>query len=485
LSSLKKQGLTALIWDFFGKLSTQGMGFIVTIILARLLEPSDFGLVAMIMVVVGMAQVFSDVGLGSALIQKKEVLSIHYSSVFYFNLSIAFILALITYLSADSVASFYENKQLVPLIEVISILYILNALSSMQTIKLRKQLLYSVITKGRVIASVLSGVIGVGLAYKGAGVWSLVGQMLSHSIFNNVYLWLFSGWRPRTDFSFRALRQLWAFGFRMFIVSLMNAITTRLDFLIIGKLFPVATLGYFQRAKSLNLLVIQYTSGSLMSVLFPILSEVQTDLVRFRNIVNESLNILAALVFLLVGCLYLSSENIIVFLYSDKWLPSVQYMELLLLSAFSYPLNALYVNILSSRGNSKSFLKMAIIKKLIFVTNLALGFTWGIKGYLIGLIFVSFINIYISIHFSSREIGVSKWLLGKPLLVQMFIWLVSLSLTLIFLEKVELSKFAEFLVSNTVFVVIFIFCNWLFKSGSWLSISKQASPLYIKYFKKS
>lgn len=477
MSELKKQGIAAFIWDFFGKLSSQGVGFIVTIILARLLEPSDFGLIAMVMVVVGIAQIFTDIGLGGALIQRETVNQTHYSSVFYFNLTIATLLFLLTFFSASNIANFYDIEQLVPLIEAVSFLFIFNALGSVQTVKLRKQLNYAFITKAGLIASILSGVIGVTLAFLDFGVWSLLAQVLSQSISNSILLWLFSGWRPTFVFSLLSLKQLWSFGFRMFLSGLLDAFYSRLDYLIIGKLFPAATLGYFQRAKQFNLLLIQYTSGSLMSVLFPVLSQVQNDLPRFQNIILNALHTLSLITFFLLGGLYLLSEELIVFLFSDKWLPSVHYMELLLLSGFSYPLSALLVNVLSSRGNSKAFLRLEIMKKVVHSVNFINAIYFGLESYLYGLVFVSIVGISLNIMFAGNEIKLPAMSFYKPIVVQMVLCVSGVYCTLIVSSLFSLDYLVDFIVKGSLFVITFIGLNFVFKTKSLNVIIEKLSSM--------
>jgi len=188
LNNLKEKAKSAFIWDFFGKIVGNGMGFIVSIFLARLLEPSEFGLIAMIMVLIGMAEIFTDIGLGAALIQRRRVLSIHYNSVFYFNISIATVLTLIIYLSASTIADFYNNVELVLLAEIMSFSFIIGAFSSLQSIKLRRDLNYNLLTKMRLYSAFISGVTGIVLAFNGAGVWSLVVQHLLQGILYNIFI---------------------------------------------------------------------------------------------------------------------------------------------------------------------------------------------------------------------------------------------------------------------------------------------------------
>ncbi|MCQ8131006.1 lipopolysaccharide biosynthesis protein, partial [Methylomonas rivi] len=301
MSNLKQQGIKALIWDFSGKVAAQGVGFIISLFLARLLEPEEFGLVAMIMVIIGMANVFSDVGLGSALIQRRKVLPIHYSSVFYFNIFVGLMLTLATYFSACWIAAFYQNDALIPLTQAMSLSFVVNAFSSVQTTKLRKDLNYAALSKANFLASFAGGALGIWLAFQGAGVWSLVTQMLASGVIFNVLIWSMSRWKPSLLFSVKALIQLWGFGFRMFLAGLLDAVFTKLDFMIIGKLFIPVTLGYFQRAKSLNSLLVQYSSESFISVLFPLLSQVKNDLPRFQNINLKMIEIICFGAFFLSG----------------------------------------------------------------------------------------------------------------------------------------------------------------------------------------
>jgi len=467
-TNLKTKGLKAFIWDFLGKLSTQGMGFVVTIFLARLLEPSDFGLIAMIMVVVGVAQVFTDVGLGGALIQRRKVLPIHYSSVFYFNITIASILTCITYFSADFVAEFYNNQELIPLTQSISFLFVISAFSSVQAIRLRKQLNYATLTKLSFISSLLSGCVGILLALNGFGVWSLVAQVISQGLFYNLLLWKVTHWFPGFSFSFKALKQLWGYGFRMFLASLLEAVFARIDFLIIGKVFSASTLGYFQRAKQFNSLVVHYSSASLMAVMFPLLSKVQNDLPRFKNIILKSLNLLCLVVFVLLGGLYLTAEELIIFLFSDKWLPSVKYMEILILSGFSYPISALLVNVLSSRGNSKAFLKLEILKKTLHLFNFVNAYFYGIESYLYGLIIVSSLGLILNIIYAGRELNFKIYTFIRPILLQMFISTASVTLVFQLISILSLNMFLGFIFKSLMFTALYIGINIIFKTDSYI-----------------
>jgi len=485
MSDLKVQGTKAFIWDFFGKMARNGMGFIVTIFLARLLEPSDFGLIAMVMVIIGIASVFTDVGLGAALIQRRRVHPIHYSSVFYFNITIGFLLTLITYFSASWISEFYNNVQLLPLVQVMAFMFVINAFSSVQSTRLRKDLNYALLTKIGLISSLSSGVLGISLALWGAGVWSLVVQTLTMSIVYNIFIWSAANWKPSLTFSWKALTQLWGFGFRMFLSGMLDTVFTRLDFLIIGKLFPPATLGYFQRAKSLNGMVVQYSSGSLMAVLFPVLSKIQNDLPRFQNIILKSLGIICFVVFLLLGGLYLISEELIVLLFSDKWQPSVDIFKILVLSGFAYPVSALLVNVLSSRGNSKLFLRLEIYKKLITSVNLLVLYFWGIDAFLYGLIILSVLAVSLNILFASREIRLPFYLFAKPIIVQMCLAIITVVLTLLLIQNIEQVDIIMLIIKGSLFSLLYVLFNYMIKTTSYEYFLEQIMPIIRKKFGKN
>lgn len=466
MSNLKQQGIKALIWDFSGKVAAQGVGFIISLFLARLLEPEEFGLVAMIMVIIGMANVFSDVGLGSALIQRRKVLPIHYSSVFYFNIFVGLLLTLATYFSAGWIAAFYQNDALIPLTQAMSLSFVVNAFSNVQTTKLQRDLNYAALSKANFLASFAGGALGIWLAFHGAGVWSLVAQSLASGIVFNVLIWSMSQWSPSLLFSVKALMQLWGFGFRMFFSALIASVYERLDFLIIGKLFVPATLGYFQRAKSLNNLAVQFSSASLMAVLFPVLSKVQNDLIRLQNITIKVLNIIVFVVFYILGNLYLTAQEIITILFSERWLESVGFFKILVLSGFAYPISALLVSIISSRGNSKAFLRLEIYKKTLASINLFSLYAYGINYYLYGLIITSSFSLILNAIFAAREIKVSARLLINPVFLQLLISIIATLCTISITPIKFENEIAKMTFTIFAFSILYLLTSFILKAKS-------------------
>lgn len=473
MKDLKARGIQAFIWDFLGKLGTHASSFIVTIILARLLEPSDFGLIAIVMVLFSIANIFSDIGLGGALIQRRKVLPIHYSSVFYFNIFVGLLLTVLVFFAAPFIASFYKNDTLLSVIQVSSLLFVISAFHTVQTNILKKELKYEILTKVYLIASIFSGIIGITLALMGAGVWSLLAQLIVREIMINIVIWGKTTWLPNIAFSPKALKQLWGYGFNMFLAEMLDTLFEKADYLIIGKLFPAATLGFFHQAKQLNQFVIEYSSGSLMSVLFPVLSKIQNDLVRFQRVFNKSTGIISFVTMLLLGSLYVVADELIMLLLGEKWEPSIFYFKIILLSGFAYPISALMVNVLSSRGKSKAFLRLEIYKKIIQSITLYILFAYGIHAFLYSLIVSSVLGTSLNIWFASREIKLTFYIIVRPILTQMVISVFSVIMVKLMFDQILMPDFIAVLIKGCAFLCIFVFVNWIFKTHSFQNMKEQ------------
>ncbi len=461
MDNLKKKGTLALAWDFGGKFANLGVKFIISIFLTRLLEPEEFGLIAMVNVIVGLSMIFTNMGLTSSLIQRKHLLAIHYNSVFYFNIAVASLLTLLLFFSSNIVANFYSRPELINISKVLSFIFIINASVTVQNTILRKELKNEVLTKSRFVAAIVSGVIGIFLAYYGFGVWSLVYQTLLNGIFYAIIIWVLSNWKPMLQFSMKALRQLWGFGFRIFISGLLNNIYTKLDVLFIGKLFSPELLGFFQRAKSLNQMVVTFSSGSLMTVLFPVLSSVQNDNIRFKNIVDKGFKVINWGVFLMIGLLFLASRDIYIILFTEKWLPSLPFFRILLATVFVYPLSALLVNVLGSKGNSKAFLRLEIIKKVLATFSFIAFFIGGIWGFLYTQAIVSIVSLFINMFYASKEIKVKILFFTNPFIKNLILMLIIVIPIFYFIQLDNV--YLHFITVTILFTSIYILTSYLIK----------------------
>jgi O-antigen/teichoic acid export membrane protein len=478
--SLKVKGKAAFLWESLGKIGNSGTSFIVAMFLSRLLQPEDFGLIAIVLVILGITSIFFDGGFSTALIQRKHILPIHFTSVFYFNLVTALLLTGLLFLSANLISQFYENEKLIPLIKAMSLTFILGALSTVQTVILQKDLNYATLTKITLVSSVVSGLTGILLAFQGFGVWSLIVQNLTMGVVRNVLLWTLSKWKPTLQFSLKAIKSLWRLGFNIFLVSITTTIFSRLDVLIAGKLLSPTIIGFYDRAKHINQMVFSYTAGSLMSVLFPVLSKVQNDLERMQAIVVNIYALLTFITFFLIGISYVNASEIITILFSDKWLDSVKYFEVIIISIFASIYGSLLVNVIISRGNSRLYLKIDIIKKILFLSNTIIGFSISLMFYLYGTILVAIFVYLIDTFYVSKEIKLKQLDFVKSMLIQALIAISAVLIVVFTTKNFQYHYILMLIIKSSIFFICYFLFSSILKTNSWYHVKKEINELLKK-----
>ncbi|NQU85742.1 MAG: lipopolysaccharide biosynthesis protein [Mariniphaga sp.] len=461
--SLKSKTINGLGWDFSGRFLSQIVGFIISIILARLLSPNDFGILAMINVVVAIATVFIDFGFGTAIVQKSNIKDEHYSTVFIFNISVGLFLSFILFFSSGLIAKFYDSEIIKDVGRVMSLIFIINALGSVVRIKLYKEMNFRILSIGGIFGSLIGGILGMGMAFSGFGVWSLVFQALTSSLLTSTYFFMKSRWVPKIQFHIQYLKELWAYSSQIFISTMVGVIFGQLDNLVIGKLFPPATLGYYYRAKSMESLIYNYTSASLLTVLFPSLSSVKDDKFRFNNIIFKTFHILSYFSFFILGYLYLVSEDIIIMLFGSKWMPSVELFRLLLLSSFVYPFGALFNSILQSSGNSKALLKLTIIRYSLLIPTYFLLLYFGLKIFLYSFVVLTVITLIYSIQFIAKEIRISSLWFYRSILPNILLNIVLTFGIYNSLNIYSAGHFVHFLICTILFVLLNIVISKVLK----------------------
>lgn len=406
LADLKRSSFRALKWDFIGKFGCQLVNLLVTTILARLLSPEHFGLLAIAGAIGVIAGVVSEAGMYSALIQSEKVTPLHYNSAFYCSLVLSFGLCLIVCACSGWLARLYAAPELQGVIVATGLLFILNALSSIQTAYLTKHLQFEPISKARILSAIVSGTVAVLMANHGYGVWALVWQMILQTLVFTLAILPACQWKVSRDFSFKALHELWDFGSKMFASGVIDTLYRRLDVFIIGKAFSTGDLGFFQRAKLLENLISEYGAGSLARVLFPAFSTIQSNQALLAHSFRKVYLPLAWLIFAVSGVAFVSAEEVVKVLFSAKWLPCVDYLRLLLMGTFVYPLSAPLGAVIQATGNSTGFLKAEVVKKAVFTVNLAMLFVMDIRSYLIGLAVAGVIAYLINLLFASKAMGI-------------------------------------------------------------------------------
>ena len=403
--SLKSKTLHALFWSFFERIGQQGIQFIISIILARLLLPEQFGLIAMLMIFMAIAQSFIDSGFGQALIQKQNATHIDECSIFYFNILVGFIAAGLLCLTAPWIADFYNQPLLVPLTYVLSLNMIINAFGSVQSTLLTKHIDFKTQLKVSVIATVISGTIGVTMAFNGFGVWSLVAQSLGSNLFRTILLWFFNTWRPSLTFSFVSLRGMFTFGSRLLASGLLDTVFQNIYIVVIGKLFSPADLGFYSRAKGLQQRPVLSISTIIGRVTFPVFSSVQDDKPRLKRGVRKALTMLVMINFPMMVGLAIVAKPLVLVLLTEKWLPCVPYLQLLCAVGMLYPLHVINLNVLTAQGRSDLFFRLEVLKKILIVIAIVVTYRWGIIAMIYGQIVTSCLAYFLNTYYTGKMLN--------------------------------------------------------------------------------
>jgi len=405
--SLESRAIRSGFWSAIGQLGPQAVQFIVSIVLARLLSPAEFGLIGMLSVFIALGHVLLNSGFGGALIQKKDVTEVHYSSVFYTNILISFIVAGALWLAAPRIASFYDQPTLISPTRALSLNFIFAAFGLIQRTLMTKRLDFKTQSKVSLIAVAGSGIVGIAMALLGFGLWSLVAQSLSATLFNSLLLWVFSSWRPRRVFSLNALRELFGFSSRLLASGVLDTVFGNLYNVVIGKLFLPADLGYYTRASTLQQLPSQTLGGVVGRVAFPLFSEIQDDLSKIKNGLRKAVRVIALVNFPVMIGLMVTARPLVLTLLGEKWSPVISYLQLLAIVGLFYPLSLINLIVLLAKGRSDLYFRLEIIKKSLVVISLAITWRWGIVAIIGGQIVVAILSYYLNSYYCGTIIGYS------------------------------------------------------------------------------
>lgn len=407
-SDLKKKTLSGMIWSFVQRFGTMAISFVSNIVLARLLTPDDYGTIGMLMIFIAVANTFVDGGFGAALIQKKEPTKEDYSTIFWWNMFLSVVLYGLLFIGAPAVARFYNLPLLCDVLRVQGFVLIVNALSIIQQNQLRKQFKFKRLAMVTVISATLSAGIAIILAYMGWGVWALVAQQLMLSGFTTILLWILNKWYPLLIFSKESFKQLFGFGGFILGSNLINTLCNEIQGLLIGRFFSPATLGYYTQAYKLE----QVTSKSLSSVIdqvtFPILTEYQNDNNALKNMFKKLSSAIAFVTAPIMLIMILIARPAIVFLYSDKWLPSVHYFQILCIAGIAVCLQNISYQAVASKGKSKDLFVWTIIKRIIGIVIIVLGMLlWEMDGLIWGVTIAAWFLLGTNLYLVSKHINYS------------------------------------------------------------------------------
>ena len=364
-SNIKKKTIINLIWRFAERCGAQGVTFIVSIILARLLEPEDYGLLALVTVFTTILQVFVDSGLGSALIQKKDADDIDFSTVFYFNIFCCCILYIGIFIAAPYIAKYYDMISLTYVIRVLSLTIVISGVKNIQQAFVTRKMIFKKFFFATLVGTICAAIAGIVLAYKGLGVWALVVQQLLNATIDTCILWITVKWRPILQFSSKRLKGLLSYGWKLLLSNLINTIYNDIRQLIIGKMYSSLDLAYYNKGKQFPNLIVTNINTSIDSVLLPVMAECQNDKERVKSMTRRSIMTSSYIMWPLMFGLMAIGEPLITLILTEKWLPCVPYMYIFCFVHGMQPIHTANLNAIKAIGRSDIYLKMELIKKSV------------------------------------------------------------------------------------------------------------------------
>lgn len=402
--------LSSLLWKLLERVGVQGIQFIVMIVLARILLPDDFGLIVLVTVFISIAGILTQGGFNLALIQKKEVDDIDFSSVFYLNIFIASILYILLFFTAPYIASFFEQPQFKIILRILAITLLFNSFSAIQNAIISREFQFRKLFVSTLTASIISGIVGITMAYTNYGIWALVGFQLINQILVTIILWFTIKWRPKLLLSFNRIKSLFSFGWKLLVSSLIDAIDHNIRSLLIGKLFNPAILGFYNRGEQFPSLIVNNINGSIQAVMFPALSSHQDDRNRVKEMVRRSIVTSSFIIFPMMVGLAVIAEPLVKLLLTEKWLPVVPFIQIFCAGYALWPIHTANLQAINALGRSDIFLKLEIIKKLLGVFVLLVSIPFGVYALaistVVGGVIASFINAYPNsklLNYSIRE----------------------------------------------------------------------------------
>lgn len=394
----RKKVVNNLFWRFFERCGAQGVTFVVSIILARLLKPEVYGTIALISVIITVLQVFVDSGLGNALIQKNNADDLDFSTVFYFNSVVCVLLYMAVFVLAPYIAVFYDNNELTSVIRVLCLSIVISGIKNVQQAYVARNMLFKRFFFSTIGGTIAAAIIGVCMAYCGYGVWALVMQMLVNVAADTLILWITVGWRPIRGFSFLRLRVLFRFGWKILIAQLLTVFYTQLRQLFIGKIYTSKELAFYNQGDKIPSLIINNINSSIDSVLFPTLSAEQDSVERVKNVTRRAIKTSSYIMMPMMTGLAICGEPLVELILTEKWLPCVPYLRIFCLIYALYPIHTANLSAIRALGHSDIYLKLEIFKVGIGLVLLVVTMRYGVMamaiGYLMATLISSLINAW-------------------------------------------------------------------------------------------
>ena len=473
--SLKNKTVKGVGWSAIDNIAGHSVTFIVSVVLARLLTPEHYGLIGIIAIFTAVCRTLINAGFTTALIRKKDATDDDYNTVFIVNLVMSILLYAVIFLCAPFIAEFFHNEELIPLTRVSSLSMIIGALAMVQQTRLTKRIDFKSQTKITITASVSSGIIGIVMALLGFGVWALVAQTLSSQMIRTSFLWMVNKWIPSLRFSSKSFHELFGFGWKMMASSILDTVWKELYQVVVGRFYSPATLGQYTRAKGFSQLLSNNLTAVIQRVTYPVLSNIQDDKERmvraYRKMIKITMFITAISMFFL-GAI---SEPLLYCLIGPKWHEAALYLPLICISASTYPLHAINLNMLQVQGRSDLFLGLEIIKKTIALAPLFIGAFIGVMPMLYTNILISIIAYFLNSYYSGKMIGYSSWMQIKDVAPSYGIAL-AVFLSVYFLKYLPITDWVILPLQIILGIMVILLLSHITKREEYIEIKNIISP---------
>lgn len=461
----KQSVMSSFLWKLLERCGTQIVQFVLQIILARLLLPEDYGIVSIVTIFITIATVFVQTGFNTALIQKKEIDDIDYSSVFYLSLFVALILYVIMFISAPFIASFYNNELLSPVLRVLSLTLFLGAINSIQTAIVSRTMQFKKNFFSSLVAMLLSGIVGVILAYLGYGVWALVAQQLLNMLLLVIVLFFTIKWYPKLLFSFKKVKSLFSYGWKLLCSSLIDTVYSNIYDLIIGKKYTTSDLAFYNRGKQFPSLIVNNVNSSISTVLLPVMSKEQDNPIVIKEMTRKAITVSSYLMFPMMLGLAVVAKPLVSLILTDKWLECVPFLQILCFSYALWPIHTANLQAINAIGRSDIFLKLEIIKKIIGLFMIIVTVPMGLYAMAFGQIVTGVIASFINAYPNKKLLGYSYFEQIKDLLPTILIAVI-MGMVVYFISYLPLNNLLILLLQCIMGIVIYILLSYIFKINS-------------------
>lgn len=465
-----KSILNNMIWRFAERSGAQGVQFIVSIVLARLLSPSDYGIVGLTVVFIAISTVFIDSGFGQALVQKREVDNIDFSSVFFLNISISILLYLILFFISPLIADFYKEPILSPVLRILSLTLIIGAVNSVQYAYVQKAMQFKRYFFSTIIGTIVSAAAGITLAYYYKfGVWALVTQQLSAQTVSMIVLWFTLKWRPSIKISISKLKGMFSFGWKLLCSSLLSEVYNNIYPLVIGRFYSTQDIGFYNRGSQFPHTIISNINNSISSVIFPHMSEYQLDKVMLKDITRRTITTSTFIIFPLMAGLAVVAKPLVNVLLTEKWLPCVPFLQLSCVMYALWPIHTTNLQVINAVGRSDIYLKLEIIKKALGVISLIITVPMGIMPMMVGSCIVSIPSALINAYPNKNLLNYGYLEQIRDLLPIMFTTSI-MSLIVLSIQLFNFSNWLTLIIQVIIGVTVYFMLSKILKLEGYLYV---------------